>query len=72
MELCQFIILVMKKGRFEVINESKFERLSNKDLLQVKGGLYIRCRKRARKPITFNLIFGTGPKPSKPVGQINL
>jgi hypothetical protein len=62
----------MKEDRFSVISESKFERLSNKDLLQVKGGLCIRCRKRARKPITFEVIFGTGPKPSKPVGEIHL
>lgn len=39
----------MEKGRFEVINESKFERLSKKELQGVKGGFCISCMKRSRK-----------------------
>ncbi len=40
----------MKKNRFNVINESKFERLSNKDMQNSKGGwICVSCKKRQRK-----------------------
>ncbi|MCT4614232.1 MAG: hypothetical protein N4A49_05070 [Marinifilaceae bacterium] len=39
----------MEKNRFKVIQESKFEKLSNKDLEELKGGLCISCMKRDRK-----------------------
>lgn len=39
----------MKKERFEVIQKSKFERLSKKELQGAKGGLCISCMKRSRK-----------------------
>ncbi len=38
----------MKKDRFSVINESKFERLSTKELQESKGGLCISCKRRTR------------------------
>lgn len=62
----------MVKNRFDVIQESKFDKLSNNDLQKIKGGLCLRCRKRARKPITLEIILGTGPKPSTPIGEVNL
>jgi len=39
----------MKKERFSVINDSKFESLSDQDLMETKGGLCISCMKRSRK-----------------------
>lgn len=39
----------MKKDRFKVIQESKFEKLSKNDLQKVKGGLCISCKRRSRK-----------------------
>ena len=35
--------------RIRVLNESKFERLTEAEMTQVNGGLCIRCLKRARK-----------------------
>lgn len=39
----------MKKERFSVINESKFERLSKKELQESKGGICWSCMRRTRK-----------------------
>jgi len=49
MELSQLLIIVMKKDRFSVISESKFERLSKKELQESKGGICWSCMRRARK-----------------------
>ncbi|MCT4603644.1 MAG: hypothetical protein N4A59_12200 [Marinifilum sp.] len=39
----------MQQNRFKVINESKFERLSKKELQASKGGLCFSCKRRDRK-----------------------
>ena len=41
--------MVMKKDRFSVISESKFERLSKKELQESKGGICWSCMRRTRK-----------------------
>ena len=47
-------LMVMKKDRFSVISESKFERLSKKELQESKGGICVSCKKRTRNvPIVF-------------------
>ncbi len=59
MELCQFIIYIMKKGRFEVIKESKFDQLSKKQMQESKGGwICISCKKRTRK---VPIVIGVDP-----------
>jgi hypothetical protein len=41
---------IMKKGRFEVIKESKFDQLSKKQMSESRGGgICIACVKRKRK-----------------------
>lgn len=40
----------MKKGRFEVIKESKFDQLSKKQMQESRGGwICLSCKKRERK-----------------------
>ncbi|TRX65894.1 hypothetical protein [Carboxylicivirga sp. M1479] len=36
-------------NRINVLNESKFDRLTNDELRSTKGGLCISCKKRDRK-----------------------
>lgn len=47
MELSQLLIIVMKKDRFSVISESKFERLSKKELQESKGGICWLCMRHS-------------------------
>lgn len=60
MELCQFIISSMKKERFEVIKESKFEKLSKKELQNSKGGICWSCMRRTRRVPIGGKITGGG------------
>jgi len=51
---------IMKKGRFEVINESKFEKLSKRELQNSKGGICWSCMRRTRRVPIGGTIKGGG------------
>lgn len=48
MDESHYKFFIMSKDRFNVIKESKFERLSNNDLESIKGGLCLSCKQRSR------------------------
>ena len=50
----------MKKERFEVIKESKFEKLSKKELQNSKGGICWSCMRRTRRVPIGGKITGGG------------
>ena len=40
---------IIMNNRFEIIEKSKFEKLTNKELREIKGGLCLSCLKKAKK-----------------------
>ncbi|WP_171597556.1 hypothetical protein [Marinifilum caeruleilacunae] len=50
----------MAKNRFKVINDSKFERLSTKELQESKGGICLSCKRRTKKTQIEVRIWGSG------------
>ena len=46
----------MKNNRFEIIENPKCEKLTNKELRSIRGGLCLSCLKHAKK-VRINVTF---------------